>query len=65
MKCKGPCGGEKGPGKRGMGNTRMWDRRGEAETVEGFALVECGSHIAPLRLGGSRFAVNAFVPANR
>lgn len=38
---------------------------GELRTVEGFALVECGSHIAPLRLGGSRFAVNAFVPANR
>lgn len=62
MKCKGPCGGEKGPE---MGSTCMWDRRGEAGTVEGFALVECSSHIAPLRLGGSRFAVNAFVPANR
>lgn len=48
-----------------MGSTRTWDRWGEAGTVEGFALVECGSHIAPLRLGGSRFAVNAFVPANR
>lgn len=48
-----------------MGSTRTWDGRGEVGTVEGFALVECGSRIAPLRLGGSRFAVNAFVPANR
>jgi len=30
-----------------------------------FALLERGSHIAPLRLGGSRFAVNVFVPPNR
>jgi len=51
--------------KGGLGSTRTWDRWGKAGTVEGFALVECGSHIAPLRLGGSRFAVNAFVPANR
>jgi len=30
-----------------------------------FALLERGNHIAPLRLDGSRFAVNAFVPPNR
>jgi len=54
---------EKGPEKEKGVRARAID--GEPGTVEGFALVECGSHIAPLRLGGSRFAVNAFVPANR
>lgn len=56
MKCKGPCGGEKGLGK-GSDDTRILviEREGHGTAVEGFALVECGSHIAPLRL--RRFAV--------